>query len=128
MRVRVPGIWKKRPHQWNADTAPDHGDHENVDRGLAELPVGSVHCKEPLLSSQPLQADDDRRGQGSIQRDMLEEAVEPAADRTDFRRCIDMSGKPPQADRALAHDQERQPGQRFPSCRRQVNVLEYQTG
>ena len=83
LRVRVPGIWKKRPHQWYADTVPDHGDHENVDRGLAELPVGSVHCKDPRLSSQPQQADDHRRGQGSIQRDMLEEAVEPAAHRTD---------------------------------------------
>jgi hypothetical protein len=59
---------------------------------------------------------------------MLEEAVESAADRAGSGHSSDMSSKPPQADRALAHDQERQPGQRFASCRRQVNVLEYQAG
>lgn len=121
--VRIPGSWQERPNQRNANAVPDDRNHEDVDRGLAELPVGSVHGEDPRLSTQTQQANDHRGGQGPIQCDMLEETIEPAAHRADLCRRIDMGCKPPQADRALAHYQERKPGQRFVSCLTQRDVL-----
>jgi len=57
----------------------------------------------------------DAGGERAVEMDMLEEAVEAPLHRGERRIGLGMSCQPPQAHRALAHDEDHEPGQRLAS-------------
>ena len=127
-RVRVPRRWQQRPDQRNAHAVPDHRNHQDVDRRLAEFPVGPIHRQNPGLAVHSQQIGDYPRRHGAVQFDMLEELIEPAANRVDRRHRRDMRRQPPKADRAMTHDQQRQPRKRFAPCRGERHMFGYRLG
>ena len=74
--VGVSGRGQQRPDQRNANAVPDHGDHQNVDGGLAELPVRAIHRQRPRFTADAQQIGDHLRRHGAVQLNVLEEAIE----------------------------------------------------
>ena len=112
-RVGVAPAWQKRPDQRDAGAVPFDRNHQEVDAGAAEVPIGPVDGKRPGLALKPKQACDDARGDGTVKRHMLEEAVEAALHRGKLGPARHMGRQLQQADTALPHDQQHQPGQRL---------------
>jgi len=52
-RVRVSSRWQQHPNERNAHAVPHHRDHQDVDRGLAEIPVGAIDRQNPGLAGKP---------------------------------------------------------------------------
>lgn len=75
MRGRaVAGVGQQRPHQGHAELLGDHGEDQDVDFGLVDLPVGAVEAEIP---SRRISDQGDHKPHGPIlgQHDMLEEAL-----------------------------------------------------
>ena len=102
------GFGQNPPSDRQADLTDNHGDNEDVDVGLAELPVGAVYGKDPALG----RLGDLRKNEGSdllgAKHDLSEEALEAAENRIALRPGYRMLGKPGQRDGALANDSEHQ--------------------
>ena len=49
LRRAIPGVTQKGPHERDAVAFGNHGEHEDVDVGFADLPVGPVHAEIPAV-------------------------------------------------------------------------------
>ncbi len=75
--VGVSDRGQQNPDQRNANAVRDHGDHQNVDAGLAELPVRGIHRQRPRFTAYAQQIGERLRRHGAVQPDMLEKPIEP---------------------------------------------------
>ena len=127
-RVRVSSRWQQHPQQRNAHAVPCYRDHQDVDRGLAKIPVRPIDRQNPWLAAEPQQFDNHARRQRTVEPDELKETVKPPPHRIGLRHACHIRRQPPQADCSMLHDQQRQPRQRLASCDRQVDVFCYRPG
>jgi hypothetical protein len=128
VRRRIAGLRQKREDQWNADAAPFDRDHQDVDRCLAEIPIGAVDGEHPWLALEAKQRNH-KSGCGSrVKPHELEEAVEASAHGIRPRLRRHMRRQPPQRHRAETQNQQNQPAQCFLPRRRQRNMLDGRPG
>jgi hypothetical protein len=66
-RVRVSRRRQLRPQQRDAHAVPDHRDHQDVNRGLAEIPVGAIDRQNPWLAGKPQQVDHHARRERAVE-------------------------------------------------------------
>ena len=114
-RIRVAAGGQKRPQKRDAGTAPVHRDHQDVDGSPAKKPVCAVDGEPPGSPFKAQQRHHDTGGQPAIEMDILEKPVEAPLHRGECGMGFGMGRQPPQADRALAHDEDHEPGERFAS-------------
>ena len=126
--IRVPRGWQQHPQERNAHAVPGHQDQQYVDRGLAEIPVRAINRQNPRLAGKAEQLDHYTRRVRTVEPHKLEEPIKPPLHRSRLRRTRHVGRQPPQADHSVLHDQQRQPRQRLPPCRRQTDVFGYRHG
>jgi hypothetical protein len=107
--VRVSRRWQQHPQERNAHAVPGHRDHQYVDRGLAEIPVRAINRKNPRLAGKAQQLDHYARRVRTVEPHKLEEPIKPPLHRSRLRCACHVGRQPPQADRSVLHDQQRQP-------------------
>jgi hypothetical protein len=107
--VRVSGRRQQHPNERNARAVPCYRDHQNVDRGLTEIPVRPIDRQNPWLARKPQQIDNHTCCQRAVDVDELEEPVKPPPHRGNLRRARDIGRKSPKTYRSMLHDQQRQP-------------------
>ena len=126
--VRVSRGWQQHPQQRNAHAVPGHRDHQDVDRGLAKIPVRAINRQNPRLVGKTQQLDHHARRVRTVKPHKLEKPIKPPLHRGRLRHACHVGRQPPKADRAVLHDQQRQPRQRLLPCRRQTDVFCYRSG
>ena len=55
--VRVSRRWQRHPQERKAHTVPDHRNHQDVDRGLAEISDRAINHQNPRLAGTAQQFD-----------------------------------------------------------------------
>jgi hypothetical protein len=107
--IGVPRRWQQRPQQRHADAVPLDREHQEIDLGPSEVPVGPVDRQNPRLAIKAKEIDGDLGGACPVQPDKLEEPIEAPPHRSGLSRAVHMRRQPPQAHRAVSHDQQHQP-------------------
>ena len=79
-RRAVAGMREQGPHQRDTEPRRDEGQHQDVDVGLADLPIGSVKTKMPRARIAE-QRDNNAHGPILEQAHVLKEALQTAISR-----------------------------------------------
>jgi hypothetical protein len=107
-----PGLVENRPHQRNPKALGGNRQHQNVHLVPPDLPVGPVQAQDPRrLELQEL--DHGQRQPVSLQRDILEEALQTAIAGAELGAAATLRGQMAQVHRAGVDQADDQPGQRL---------------
>lgn len=108
-RVRIAALGafgQNPPCDGQAHAAQNDADHEDVDVGSAELPVGAVHGKNPAIGGFRGHGQNYRSDPSRWKRACGEEALETPVDRLSFVGGEGMAGEPDKRDGTLADDRQ----------------------